>query len=770
MVPLGDGAGLRASASSVAARAGARPEPAAPGGPGPGPARAGSRGRRRSGGRPGRRARARAHRDVLGPGGPPTRRPGPAARRDGRRRDEHRRRRSGRGGRATGGWPGSAGRARRAYRAHPVAGPVRHRGRRPGVPRPGDRCPPAPGRPRGGRRQAAAEGPPAECRVRHRAPDRPRRDRPPGRARSRGSAGRRQRAVGRRAAGRARPGAAHSANSSAVAWRCDGQLRHGPGQLADEPGRHVVAGHRRQRLVQHAVAEGVHVQRRLGSGPRRAGVRRAASTWSRRGCTRRRPGLGLVQQRLGRGVVRRHHLAGQRAAQLVRRAGDAEIGQRRAEAGAQDVRRLDVAVDDADLVGGVQRLADLDADLEQRRRPAAGRCWRRICAYEPPSQYSMTMYGRSSSVMPVSMIETMCGWLDSATVVASSRAALTGTDPVSTRDHLDRDRPVEAGLDRPEHERGRAVRDQLRVVVPRQRGQQRRFHLPAPPHIATRRPQPRVVGSPSASLADGREAASGPAGGDLPTSSVDSRRCGAGMTRCRRVRAAVRPAVGSARALIAVLVVLAGAAGRSGTWSPARSSGWAGPAQTTGQPGDHEHRPGRRDRIPRRTRPRRPGQTTTDRHRDPPTAARSVPARHACTAVTDGRARPGELHAAALRRGDAGRVQRGAEAWICQNADGVLIYQGHRKPGRSTRPQQRHDPARRRDQGHGRDARATASSRPTRDATAPDRPTSSIAQDCSRAGPTRAVDAVTNTVGPRRRPSTDRDLGQSGQDCRYRRS
>ena len=30
------------------------------------------------------------------------------------------------------------------------------------------------------------------------------------------------------------------------------------------------------------------------------------------------------------------------------------------------------------------------------------------------------------------MIETMCGWLDSATVVASSRAALTGTEPVST--------------------------------------------------------------------------------------------------------------------------------------------------------------------------------------------------------------------------------------------------------------------------------------------------------------------------------------------------
>ena len=42
------------------------------------------------------------------------------------------------------------------------------------------------------------------------------------------------------------------------------------------------------------------------------------------------------------------------------------------------------------------------------------------------------MYGRSSSVTPVSMIDTMCGWLDSATVVASSRAALTGTEPVST--------------------------------------------------------------------------------------------------------------------------------------------------------------------------------------------------------------------------------------------------------------------------------------------------------------------------------------------------
>jgi hypothetical protein len=42
------------------------------------------------------------------------------------------------------------------------------------------------------------------------------------------------------------------------------------------------------------------------------------------------------------------------------------------------------------------------------------------------------MYGRSSSVVPVSMMDTMCGWLDRATVVASSRAAFTGTEPVST--------------------------------------------------------------------------------------------------------------------------------------------------------------------------------------------------------------------------------------------------------------------------------------------------------------------------------------------------
>jgi hypothetical protein len=62
----------------------------------------------------------------------------------------------------------------------------------------------------------------------------------------------------------------------------------------------------------------------------------------------------------------------------------------------------------------------------------SGPFWRRIPAYEPPSQYSITMYGRSSSVTPVSMMDTMCGWLESATVVASSRAALTGIDPVST--------------------------------------------------------------------------------------------------------------------------------------------------------------------------------------------------------------------------------------------------------------------------------------------------------------------------------------------------
>ena len=227
-----------------------------------------------------------------------------------------------------------------------------------------------------------------------------------------------------------------------------------------------------KRVVQHLVPEQIHVDAGLG----RVHERRVADQQCphRRGeaVEVRRTGLRLVQQRLRGGVVRRHHLPGQRAAQLVRRAGDAEVGQRRPEPRAQDVRRLDIAVHDADLVRGVQRLANLDADLEHvldRQRP--------VLAEDLRVRAALAVL--HDDVRPVILGHAGIDDRDDVRLARQChgrRQLPLGVDRHRARvdgDHFDRHRSVEPGLDRPEHQRRGAVRDQLRVVVPRQRRQQR---------------------------------------------------------------------------------------------------------------------------------------------------------------------------------------------------------------------------------------------------------------------------------------------------------
>ena len=142
------------------------------------------------------------------------------------------------------------------------------------------------------------------------------------------------------------------------------ELCHGPGQLGHEPWRHIVSRQGRKRIVQHAIAEGIHIH----GGTFRIDVRRVSDEecphCGSEAVDIGESGLGLLKQSFRRGVVRRHHLPGQRAAQLIGCTSDAEIGQRRAEPGAQDVGRLHIAVQDAGLVRRVQRLSDLDADLD----------------------------------------------------------------------------------------------------------------------------------------------------------------------------------------------------------------------------------------------------------------------------------------------------------------------------------------------------------------------------------------------------------------------
>ena len=110
----------------------------------------------------------------------------------------------------------------------------------------------------------------------------------------------------------------------------------------------------------------------------------------------------VAERLLGRDVVgRAEHAAVGRQPVLVERARDAEVGDlRRALLVDEDVLRLDVAVDDAALVGG----ARARARSRSRRRPPrtiGSRPLRRMRSLSvSPSTYSKTMYGSPSSRPP----------------------------------------------------------------------------------------------------------------------------------------------------------------------------------------------------------------------------------------------------------------------------------------------------------------------------------------------------------------------------------
>jgi hypothetical protein len=168
-------------------------------------------------------------------------------------------------------------------------------------------------------------------------------------------------------------------------------------------------------------------------------------------------------------VVRGHHLAGQGATELIGRPGDTEIGQGRAESRAENIRGFDVAMDDPGLVGGVERLADLDAYLE----------------YVVDGEWSAVAedlrVGAALAVLHHDVRAIIVGhagvddrddvWLAGQGDRGGELAGRVDRHRSRVgRDHLDRHVPVQPGLEGTEDEGRGAVRDQLRVVVSRQRG------------------------------------------------------------------------------------------------------------------------------------------------------------------------------------------------------------------------------------------------------------------------------------------------------------
>ena len=105
----------------------------------------------------------------------------------------------------------------------------------------------------------------------------------------------------------------------------------------------------------------------------------------------------------------------------------------------QDVRRLEVAVDDPLLVGVLDRLAD-----RRRTAPAArATVSRRVVAVlgdrARPATSSMTKYGRPSSVAPASSTRAMFGWSIRARACRSaSNRATTGLRVHARLDDLER--------------------------------------------------------------------------------------------------------------------------------------------------------------------------------------------------------------------------------------------------------------------------------------------------------------------------------------------
>ena len=123
---------------------------------------------------------------------------------------------------------------------------------------------------------------------------------------------------------------------------------------------------------------------------------------------------GLAAHLLRARVIRRHHaqpiiVAGDlaRIARL-QELGDAEVEQLRHAVGAdQDVRRLQVAMDD----GAAVRVGDRGADLAEQLQPLgeSRACASQYSSIGRPSTYSITKYGRPSSVVPPSSRRAMFG-------------------------------------------------------------------------------------------------------------------------------------------------------------------------------------------------------------------------------------------------------------------------------------------------------------------------------------------------------------------------
>ena len=105
----------------------------------------------------------------------------------------------------------------------------------------------------------------------------------------------------------------------------------------------------------------------------------------------------------------------------------------------EDVGRLDVAVDDALRVRGVQRVGNLDRRGRAAARSASGlppmRCFS-VC----PSSNSMAMNGWPSC-SPMSWIVQMFGWLSAEAARASrwNRSSACGSCASSSRQELQRD-------------------------------------------------------------------------------------------------------------------------------------------------------------------------------------------------------------------------------------------------------------------------------------------------------------------------------------------
>ena len=127
---------------------------------------------------------------------------------------------------------------------------------------------------------------------------------------------------------------------------------------------------------------------------------------------------GLAARLLGRDVVGRAdddaHRGQRRLGARIDRLGEPEVGDLHAPvAEPHQVRRLDVAVDEARLRGGREPLRGVE-DRVRRLERAQGPVFSTVVPRSTPSSSSIAMYGRSSNV-PVANTWTTLGWLIAAT-------------------------------------------------------------------------------------------------------------------------------------------------------------------------------------------------------------------------------------------------------------------------------------------------------------------------------------------------------------------